>query len=195
MESNPSWGARLQKAEAFKALPKELALKFAEVYPSQYALKIVFAIDALLACSAAVSSVPFDVQELQRTGNAFLEACSWLHNFSEDDNLWRKKPKHHMFKHMIAEVAPKQGSPNLYWCWADESLGGKLSKAAARKGGKHNPELISQHLMTRVSALQWCKPWRPISAASVVNSQKKGLVWGEKEELQEPAKRQMEREF
>ena len=154
----PKLRSKAAESRGIQGFAKELALKFAEVYPSQCALKIVYAIDALLACSAAVSSVPFDVQELQRTGNAFLEACSWLHNFSEDDNLWRMKPKHHMFKHMIAEVAPKQGSPNLYWCWADESLGGKLSKAAARRGGKHNPELISQHLMTRVSALQWCKP-------------------------------------
>ena len=57
--------------------------------------------------------------------------------------------------HLLHTVAPKHGSPNTYWCWADESLAGQFAKAALRRGGKASPSITSLRLMQRVAALGW----------------------------------------
>ena len=193
MESNPSWGARLQKAEAFKALPKSWpwSLQRSTLLSMPWRSSL-----PLMHCWPAV--LQWALYPLMYRNSKEQETRSWrpaagCTTFQKMTTCGGWSPSIICSSIWLLRLRPNKAAPTSDWCWADESLGGKLSKAAARRGGKHNPELISQHLMTRVSALQWCKPWRLISAASVVNSQKKGLVWGEKEELQEPAKRQMER--
>ena len=133
----------------------QLAKRLVAHCPDEAHIRMVCCIDALVACSSFVDREPFDLGGFQRTGDAFLEHYAWLSQHFAGEGLWRYKPKHHQFFHLLHSVAPKHGSPNTYWCWADESLGGQFAKAALRRGGKANPSIISLRLMQRVAALGW----------------------------------------
>ena len=134
---------------------KQLAERLVQHHPSEAHIRMLCCIDALVACSSFVDREPFDLGEFQRTGDAHLEHYAWLSQHFADEDLWRYKPKHHQFFHLLHTVAPKHGSPNTYWCWADESLGGQFAKAALRRGGKASPSITSLRLMQRVAALGW----------------------------------------
>ena len=129
-------------------------------HSDEFCLHMVAAADALVSCSRSVDTTPFDLAKFQELGNQFLEHVQWLNQHvaeADEGVLWRLMPKHHMFRHLLLEVAPRHGPPNLYWCWLDESLGGQFAKAALRRGGKHNPDRISVDLLQRVAALEWVK--------------------------------------
>ena len=155
----PKLRSKAAECRGMQGFAKELALLLVRKKPGQeYFVKVLQGIDALIARSKAVDAEPWSLAEFQRTGNMFLELCHWLHDVSQENDLWPIKPKHHQLEHLVADVAPKHGSPNLYWCWLDESLGGKFAKAALRRGGKSTTALSSQNLMLRVAALKWTSP-------------------------------------
>ena len=122
---------------------------------SEYFQHVLAAIDGLIACSAEVDKEPFNLHAFQKMGNEFVQHYFWLSQQDEDGVFFRVKPKMHQFLHLLHEVAPRHGSPNLYWNWADEGLGGRLSKVALRRGGKSTPSRISEAVLKRVAALAW----------------------------------------
>ena len=130
----PKLKSKAAECRGIQGFAKELALKIFQAHPCEFNAKILEGIDALLACSASVVAESWSLQEFQRTGRLFLEACFWLRAHSEDDLLWALKPKHHMFKHVVFDVAPRLGSPALCWCWADESHGWQIFQGLCEEG-------------------------------------------------------------
>ena len=152
----PKLKSKAAECRGLQPWMKVLAKLLLENNP-EYHIRMLSAADALIACSAAVDGAPINLEELQRTGNLFLQNYKWLHSHSEAQELstWRFKPKHHTMKHLLHEVCATHGSPNLLWCWQDESLADLFAKAAKRRGGKLNPSKISKDLLDRVAALHW----------------------------------------
>ena len=60
---------------------------------------------------------------------------------------WQLKPKYHLLLELIEYVAAEQGSPKLYWTYADEDFGGWLAKLAARRGGHRTPKHVALMLL------------------------------------------------
>ena len=127
---SPKLKSKAAECRGSQGFALELAMEMARLDPSEHNILVLQCVDALVACSAVVTALPFNLAEFQRLGHHFLDSCHQLHAWGEEDNVWRIKPKHHMFKHMLVTVAPAQGSPALYWNWTDESLGGKFAKMA-----------------------------------------------------------------
>ena len=65
---------------------------------------------------------------------------------------FRLKPKFHLFRHLVAEVAPLHGLPTLYWCCQDEDCGCRDMKALARKGGRNAAAPIAERGLHRLLA-------------------------------------------
>ena len=145
--------SKLVPPQGLRLWIKQLAERLVQHNPSEAHIRMLRCIDALVACSSFVDREPFDLGEFQRTGDAHLEHYAWLSQHFAGEDIWRYKPNHHQFFHLLHTVAPKHGSPSTYGRWADESLGGQFAKAALRRGGKASPSITSLPLMQRVAAL------------------------------------------
>ena len=152
---SPKLKTKGAEARALRPWIKMLAEELVQHEPDEAHIQMLCCIDALVACSAAVDLEPFNLDQFQRTGDAFLQSYEWLSFHFHEQGLWKYKPKHHMFYHLLYTVAPRHGSPHNYWCWQDESLGGLFAKAAKRRGGRANSSFIAKSLMSRVSSLAW----------------------------------------
>ena len=52
------------------------------------------------------------------------------------DNLWKIKPKFHLFLELAEWQTESHGDPSLFWCYADETFVGMISVMAFSRGGK-----------------------------------------------------------
>lgn len=68
-----------------------------------------------------------------------------LGNASEDDKLWRVKPKMHLF----LELCSSGSRPHLLWTYRDEDFGGTIAKMSRRRGGLLRPRATSVSTLTR----------------------------------------------
>ena len=66
--------------------------------------------------------------------------------------VFRLKPKFHLLRHLVAEVAPLHGPPAFYWCYLDEDWGGRAVKALARRGGRNAAAPIAERGLHRLLA-------------------------------------------
>ena len=154
-DQSPKLKCKGAESRGLRPFIVRLAKKLLMHNPDEAHIKMVVCIDALVVCSTVVDKEPFCLKEFQRSGDAFLAAYQWLSQHYAEEGLWRYKPKHHLFHHLLHDIADKHGSPNTYWCWADESLAGQFAKAALRRGGRATGSHMSKSLMDRVSSLGW----------------------------------------
>jgi hypothetical protein len=73
---------------------------------------------------------------------------------NEASVFWKIKPKHHLMLELIEFIAPVQGNPREYWCYADEDFGGWLVRLAARRGGARNPQKIALDLFKSIVGME-----------------------------------------
>ncbi len=66
--------------------------------------------------------------------------------------VWRVKPKLHLFLELCEYVAPARGAPSTFWTYRDEDYGGEAAHMAGRRGGAHTPAAVAKSLLMRFVA-------------------------------------------
>lgn len=135
-----------------------LAAEFAD--GSEHRRTVASVMAFLLDTCMCLSTVPYDADAAAIAARKFCLLYSSLEQEALRDGQpakWRVKPKHHLFVELLEFTAPEAGSPALFWTYADESWGGVLAKAAARRGGPKFAAGCALNVISRfrARAQQW----------------------------------------
>ena len=88
------------------------------------------AADALRALSGMVREFPWPRDLACRHVDQLHTAWAGLAEL--DGDVFRVKPKFHLLRHLVADIAPLHGPPALYWCYQDEDWGAGPSRLLGR---------------------------------------------------------------
>ena len=114
-------------------------------------------LDALLECAKTAATFPFDADRLAMYSR---RVCLLWKALSEEQegqgnlNNWRIKPKMHLFQELCEFKAARFGSPELFWCYMDESWCGFMATAAKRRGGRNPAAAVPERLLNRFRAMR-----------------------------------------
>ena len=72
---------------------------------------------------------------------------------SDDERIWRMKPKMHMVQELVEFQVHDLGHPARYWTFQDESFVGEIAKLAMSRGGPRNVATCAQRTLDRYRAL------------------------------------------
>jgi len=102
-----------------------------------------------------VPTMPYDAPRAAAAGRHFCLLFAALEKEalnSGNNRAWRVKPKLHLFAELIEYTAPEAGSPGLFWTYLDESWGGTLANAGARRRGPKFASSSAMNLIRRYRA-------------------------------------------
>ena len=104
----------------------------------------------LAACYQQLSRDSFSQQQLEEDSTAFclLYGALEANAVAQDLNLWRVKPKFHVFQ----ELCLLPNIPSLNWTYRDEDFGGYLAGSSRRRGGKNTASSTGESVLHRFRA-------------------------------------------
>jgi hypothetical protein len=147
---------RAKAAETRHLLPFGylLACEYADGNEHMAAVSVLF--ENLLDCLQCLGQQPFPHEKASSASRKFLAMCAALETEARakgDFLSWRMKPKHHLFQELMEyQAVSLQASPDLWWTYYDESWGGVLANAAARRGGCKTVQNIAENVVNRFRA-------------------------------------------
>ena len=140
--SGPKLRAKAAEARALIPWSKLAAAEFLDA-TNQTDLAIIVAASELADCYDCLSGTSFKQPAMANSCRRFTLQLLAL-NATTADNLWRFKPKHHLFQE-LAEYS--QDCPTLSWTYRDEDFGGTLANLARSRGGTNSPLGVSQNIL------------------------------------------------
>ncbi len=110
----------------------------------------------LHASAQAIAARPFHAETLQANSKRMCVLWAALEREARtagSEANWRMKPKVHLFQELCQYVSVTHGSPELFWCYKDESWCGIMAKSAKRRGGQKHASTVPERLLQRFRAL------------------------------------------
>ena len=83
---SPKLKSKAAECRGIQGFALELAMELVRLDPSEHNILVLQCVDALVACSAVVTALPFNLAEFQRLGHHFLDSCHKLH-------AWGRRPR------------------------------------------------------------------------------------------------------
>ena len=123
------WAAKIAQERLDLTLPTDMA--------------ICNAAAELLGCYQCLEGSSFAQPKLANASRRFALLLLSL-NQSTREQLWRFKPKHHLFQE-LAEYATS--CPTMNWTYRDEDFGGTLANLARSRGGANTPNGVSNTVL------------------------------------------------
>ena len=128
---------------------KELADELFMAGPSPVEEAVRVGMHHLYMCYQCLSNTVIFSQELLRDSSfRFAQQFCALDTMNRD--LWRVKPKLHLF----LELCIEQGRPTTCWTYRDEDWGGSVAKMSRRRGGLLSTAAYSSNLLDRFKMQQ-----------------------------------------
>lgn len=110
----------------------------------------------LFDCAKFAGAMPFDANALAGASRRVCTLWASLAAAQEAGGnyiVWKIKPKFHLFQELCEYKCKTFGSPELFWCYVDESWCGFMSKAAKRRGGQNPASAVPARLLDRFRAM------------------------------------------
>ena len=110
----------------------------------------------LFECAKLAAAHPFEPERLASASRRLCSLWAALAATQEAQGnyvSWRIKPKFHLFQELCEYKCQTFGSPELFWCYVDESWCGFWSKAAKRRGGSNPVSAVPERLLNRFRAM------------------------------------------
>lgn len=108
-------------------------------------------------CAKEAASTPFVPEKLASSSR---KVCALWANLAAAEEArgnfvtWKIKPKFHLFQELCEYKSQLFGSPELFWCYMDESWCGFMAKSAKRRGGSNPIAAVPERLLNRFRAMQ-----------------------------------------
>jgi len=109
----------------------------------------------LLECAKIGATSPFEPDRMAAASRRLCSLWAALRSaqrIAGNDAAWTMKPKLHMFQELCEYKCLTFGSPELFWCYVDESWCGFWSKSAKRRGGSNPASAVPERLLARFRA-------------------------------------------
>lgn len=148
MIKQPKKGPKLRgrAAEVRGLIPFGLALATELLTGSDStSVTIKNAAQQLMGAYSCLSTASFSPEAFQTNVRQFLLLYCALETNSLNPQLWRCKPKFHLF----AELALAGNCPSLQWTYRDEDFGGTAAKVSRRRGGKNSVKSTGVSFLTK----------------------------------------------
>ena len=151
-KKSPKLRAKAAETRHLVPFAFELAFDFNESLKTEHSHAIACLFGYLLRFYMTLDTQPFDAGMAASSCRKFCVLYVSL-NKTFGPELWRVKPKLHLFQEMAEYLSFDLGNPGDMWTYRDESCMGYMSGIAARRGGGRKADTVPLKTIERYRAL------------------------------------------